>query len=55
MQLNGTAIGPVEEGDDMTLVCRVVGGKCWVMRENVRTLIAVSVHRVPIPNEWREN
>lgn len=27
VQLNGTSIGPVEEGDDMTLVCRVVGGK----------------------------
>lgn len=27
VQLNGTTIGPIEEGDDMTLVCRVIGGK----------------------------
>ena len=32
VQLNGTSIGPVEEGDDMTLVCRVVGGK-WAGEE----------------------
>lgn len=26
-QLNGTGLGPMEEGDDIMLTCRVVGGK----------------------------
>lgn len=26
-QLNGTILGPMEEGDDIMLTCRVVGGK----------------------------
>lgn len=26
-QLNGTVLGPMEEGDDIMLTCRVVGGK----------------------------
>lgn len=34
VQLNGTTIGPIEEGDDMTLVCRVIGGKWSVLNHN---------------------
>ena len=26
-QLNGTLLGPKEEGDDILLTCRVIGGK----------------------------
>lgn len=25
--LNGTILGPMEEGDDIMLTCRVIGGK----------------------------
>lgn len=30
-QLNGTVLGPMEEGDDIMLTCRVVGGKCFML------------------------
>lgn len=27
VQLNGTKLGPKQEGDDLMITCRVVGGK----------------------------
>lgn len=27
LPLNGTILGPMEEGDDVMLTCRVIGGK----------------------------
>lgn len=34
LQLNGTTLGPMEEGDDIQLTCRVVGGK---LKTNLKT------------------
>lgn len=35
-QLNGTLLGPKEEGDDIVLNCRVIGGKCVTLSHHRR-------------------
>jgi hypothetical protein len=41
--LNGTLLGPKEEGDDIILTCRVVGGEYNLRPKNLReqTLIGI--------------
>jgi len=44
-QLNGSQLGPKQEGDDIVITCRVVGGKLsWLTTKDELNLNTPSTH-----------